>query len=103
MIVPQLTQSAGMVPPVATPQAQHDAGAAAASSPAPAPPPSTQQVQQAVEQIQHVVSFVAQNLQFEVDQGTGKTLIRVVDSATKEVIRQIPTEEAVAISQALDR
>ena len=101
MIVQQLTEIGGAVNRSApAPQAQREVGAAVAAA---SPPPSAQQVQQAIEQIQHVLSFVAQNLQFSVDQGTGRTVIRVVDSQTKEVIRQIPTEEAMAIAQALDR
>ena len=60
-------------------------------------------MQQAVEQIQRVVPRVAQNLQFTVDKETGKTIIRVVDSRTEEVIRQIPTEEILSIARALDR
>ena len=74
-----------------------------ASPPVSAPPPGPEQVQQAVEQIQRVVPRVAQNLQFTVDKETGKTIIRVVDSRTEEVIRQIPTEEILSIARALDR
>ena len=73
------------------------------SAPVSAPPPGPEQVQQAVEQIQRAVPLMAPNLHFAVDKGTGKTIIRVVDSQTKEVIRQIPTEEVLSIAHALDR
>jgi len=96
MKIQQLTGSAGM------PQALPAPRATGSVSP-PALPPGPEQVQQAVEQIQRVVSLVAQNLLFSVDKGTGKTVIRVVDSQTKEVVRQIPTEEVLSIARALDQ
>ncbi len=68
-----------------------------------APQPSQEQVRQAVEAVKTAVEPVARDLHFTVDKETGKTIISVVDSATKEVIRQIPGEEIVAIAKAIDR
>lgn len=65
--------------------------------------PSQEQVRQAVEAVKTAVEPVARDLHFTVDKETGKTIISVVDSATKEVIRQIPGEEIVAIAKAIDR
>ncbi len=65
--------------------------------------PEREQVQEVARQLQRVAEPVAQNLQFMVDGETGKTVIRVVDGATKEVIRQIPNEEVLAIARAMDR
>lgn len=65
--------------------------------------PAREQVQEVAKQLQRVAEPVAQNLQFMVDGETGKTVIRVVDGATKEVIRQIPNEEVLAIARAIDR
>ncbi len=67
------------------------------------PKPSREQVQQVAQQLQRVAEPVARNLQFTVDGDTGKTVIRVVDSDTNEVIRQIPGEEILAIARAVDR
>jgi flagellar protein FlaG len=39
---------------------------------------------------------------YEVDQKTGKVIIKIVNEATKEVIREIPSEEVQRMSQALD-
>jgi flagellar protein FlaG len=69
----------------------------------PAAPPGRDQVKEAVQEIRRVVTPVAQSLQFSIDEATGKTVVRVVDSATQEVIRQIPSEEVLAIARALDR
>lgn len=72
--------------------------------PGQAPPePSQEQVKQAVEAVQKAVEPVARDLQFTIDKETGKTIISVVDAVTKEVIRQIPGEEILAIAKAIDR
>lgn len=64
---------------------------------------SEEQVKQAVQKIQGAVNDLAQNLQFSIDEDTGKTIIKVMDVHTEEVIRQIPTEEAVKIARTLDK
>lgn len=45
----------------------------------------------------------ASGLEFSVDEETGINLVKVMDTQTKEVIRQIPSEEAVHIAKALDK
>jgi len=50
--------------------------------------------------------FLQQNdssIQFSVDASTDTKVVTVVDSATKEVIRQMPTKEMIEISKALDK
>lgn len=64
---------------------------------------SAEQLKQAVQKIQGTVNNLAQNLQFSIDEDTGKTIIKVMDVHTEEVIRQIPTEEAVEIARTLDK
>jgi len=102
MNIQQVTPPGDAFPAVRTPQAKHDTDAAMAPESRPAPP-SAEQVQHAMEQMQRVISLVAQNLQFTIDAGTGQTVIKVVDSQTKEVVRQIPTDEVMSISRALGR
>jgi flagellar protein FlaG len=46
---------------------------------------------------------MAQSLQFSLDKDSGKTVVKVMDTETNEVIRQIPTEEVLALSQAVDK
>jgi flagellar protein FlaG len=62
-----------------------------------------EQMKQVSDMLNKEISRVSQSLRFSVDQQTGKTVIKVLDSSTDEVIRQIPSEEALNISQALDR
>lgn len=61
-----------------------------------------QQLSQAVERMRQSLPALARNLQFKLDDDTGKTVVTVVDSSTNEVIRQIPSEELLVIAKALD-
>jgi flagellar protein FlaG len=40
-------------------------------------------------------------LQFSVDRNSGDTVIRVIDSETDKVVRQIPAEEMLALAERL--
>lgn len=64
---------------------------------------TAEQVEQMVKEVKQVVEQVAQNLRFSVDESTGRTVITVTDATTREVIRQIPSEEMLAVARALDR
>lgn len=46
---------------------------------------------------------LSQNLQFSIDKDTSKVVVKLTDVATKEVIRQIPSEEMLSIAKALDK
>lgn len=60
-------------------------------------------IEQAVEKIQETVNNMAQNLRFSIDEDTGKTVVKVMDAQTQEVIRQIPSQEAISIARTLDK
>jgi flagellar protein FlaG len=76
----------------------------AASSSAQKPVPSEDQnFQQALKDVQSAISKVSSDLTFSYDQDFGRTIVKVVDSETDQVIRQIPSEEFIRISKALDR
>ena len=47
--------------------------------------------------------MISRNLEFYIDDASGKTVITVRDTATKEVIRQIPSEDMLAISARLNK
>ncbi|APV52521.1 hypothetical protein BWI17_17995 [Betaproteobacteria bacterium GR16-43] len=46
---------------------------------------------------------VDKSLQFEIDAESGKPVVRIVDPASGEVVRQMPTEEALEIARSLGR
>ncbi|KRB93365.1 hypothetical protein ASE07_13280 [Noviherbaspirillum sp. Root189] len=43
------------------------------------------------------------NLEFSVDEDSNRTIVKVIDQQTQEVLRQIPSEEALKISKALNQ
>jgi len=55
----------------------------------------------AVGQINDYVQSLQRNLQFTVDEATGKDVVTVIDSESKEVIRQLPSEEALELARRL--
>ena len=65
--------------------------------------PQPDQVKEAVKDIQEFVSSVTTDLRFSVDKETGRTIVSVVDSETKQVVRQIPAQEIMAIARNIDR
>jgi len=60
-------------------------------------------IEKAAEKIRDSVNNLAQNLQFSIDEDTGKTVIKVMDAQTQEIIRQIPSKEAISIARTLDK
>jgi len=46
---------------------------------------------------------MAADLKFSVDEGTGIHVVQVIDQSSKEVIRQIPSEEVIHIANGLDQ
>lgn len=48
------------------------------------------------------IAAMKSNLQFTVDDNTGINVVKVVDTETKQTIRQIPSEEMITIAQRLD-
>jgi flagellar protein FlaG len=65
------------------------------------PEPSLQQVQQAVQAINRVLQTSSSSLEFSVDQSTHRTIVRVVDTESGELIRQIPSDAVLAIAESI--
>ncbi|MCE2949236.1 MAG: flagellar protein FlaG [Betaproteobacteria bacterium] len=65
--------------------------------------PNTQAVKAAVEASNRVVQLLQSKIEFVTDDSSGRMVIKVFDSSSNELIRQIPSEEMLAISRALDR
>lgn len=63
--------------------------------------PSVQEVRQAAEDVAQYVDSVARSLQISVDGELDKPIVTVLDTNTEEVVRQIPSEEIVAIAKFL--
>ncbi|MHB1353499.1 MAG: flagellar protein FlaG [Thiobacillus sp.] len=70
---------------------------------APPAPTTPEAVAAAVESANAYVQSTSTNLKFSLDKETGQTVVRMVDTETNEVLRQIPSEEMLAISKFIDR
>lgn len=62
---------------------------------------SAQELEEAVSALSSRVQVVQRDLQFSIDDDSGQTIVKVIDSATEEVIRQIPPEELLALVKNL--
>ncbi len=65
--------------------------------------PSPAELNQLVSDMQSKVPVAAKELQFSVDQESGKQLLTLTDNVTKEVLWQVPSEVALRISKEMDR
>jgi flagellar protein FlaG len=57
----------------------------------------------AVKKLNEYVAPALQTVEFSLDQESKRMIVKVVDTATQKVLRQIPNEEVVAMSKTLDK
>ena len=69
---------------------------------APAATPTLDQVNEAVSQLNKSSQAKSQGLEFSIDNDSKRTVVKVIDQTTKEVLRQIPTPEALEIAKSLE-
>jgi flagellar protein FlaG len=62
-----------------------------------------EELDEAVSQLNDFVQNVQRDLQFEVDNDLGQTIVKVVDQQTQKVIRQIPDEVALRLAENLQQ
>ena len=58
-------------------------------------------LRQAVSQLNDYVQNMQRNLQFSLDQESDTMVVKVIDSKSEKVIRQIPTEETLRLARNL--
>ena len=63
--------------------------------------PNREQVLAAVTDMQDFVQATHHNIQFQLDENSGRMLVKVTERDTGEVIRQIPSEEAERLAESL--
>lgn len=75
------------------------------SPPAPRVPeisvPEQADLSRMVEKLNEFLRHSARSLQFHYDSGSGRVVITVVDAVTGDVVRQIPSDELLAIAERL--
>ncbi len=64
-------------------------------------PQDPRQLESAVSKISEFVQNFQRDLTFSVDKDSGRIVIKVIDSKTKDVIRQIPSEVALRLAKNL--
>ncbi len=85
------------------PNSQFTAEAPGAEKPQSVKAEQREQLDEAVSQLNDFVQNVQRDLQFEVDNELGQTIVKVVDQKTQEVIRQIPDEVALRLAEKLQQ
>ena len=85
-----------------TPATAATADAAAKTPGDPASEADRKELDKAVKDVNDFVGTVNTDLRFAVDDESGRTVVKVIDVSTKEVIKQYPSEEMLAIAKALD-
>lgn len=56
------------------------------------------ELQEAIEDVQAAVDVFNRSLDFSVDEASGRFLVKVIDTSTEEVIREIPPEKVLRIA-----
>ena len=62
---------------------------------------SAKQIQAAVSELSGFVQTNKRQLNFSIDEGSDKQVVKVIDAESGEIIRQIPTEEVLKLSERL--
>ncbi|NND61469.1 MAG: flagellar protein FlaG [Gammaproteobacteria bacterium] len=95
----------GAVPSAGAEQAVELPGLLTSNAPTSADEPASvieaPELEQAVDNIRNFVTDVRRELQFSVDEDSGRTIITVIDSDSGRIIRQIPPEEVLELARSV--
>jgi flagellar protein FlaG len=64
---------------------------------------SHEQLDSATKAVNKFIEPHASNLEFQMDTQSGRTIMKLIDKETGSVLRQLPSEEMLAIARALDK
>ena len=64
--------------------------------------PDREQVLAAVTDMQDYVDAAGRNIQFQLDDDSGRMVVKVTEATSGDVIRQMPSEEALRLAENLD-
>lgn len=103
---PRVMNDGGGMPVASTPESSAPVEApkvsVANAQSAPAQP-TPAQVKDAVDTLNKAMRQINSALEFSIDNETKATVVRVIDSSTGVTIKQFPSEEALAITRAVDK
>jgi len=66
-------------------------------------PPSKDDVSAAVSKLNEAMLSSSQSLKFEIDDDSKRIVVKIIDQSTQEVVRQMPTEEALQMAKSIDK
>ncbi len=105
-------QSIG-TPAIAKPEERPAAGTAAGAvsgrqvrpdaPDAPDAQPGKDEVSAAVKKLNEAMPPSAQSLEFEIDDDSQEIVVKIIDQSTREVVRQMPSKEALEMAKAIDK
>jgi flagellar protein FlaG len=61
------------------------------------------ELKQRVDELNAAMKVHASSIQFSIDDDSGRTIVKVVDTDTDTVLRQYPSKELLAISKQIDK
>lgn len=64
---------------------------------------SKAEVDEALDIVNKAVVFEQRSLSFMMDEASGRSIIKVIDRSTEQLIRQIPSEELLKVAQDIKR
>lgn len=64
---------------------------------------SSDDVMEAVHKMRDYMQVIDRDLHFSIDEDSGVTVVKVIDPETKEVVRQIPTEDVMRVVRSLEK
>lgn len=59
-------------------------------------------LEEAVSNLEDFTQSIQRSLSFSINEHTGRTVVEVTDKATGEVIRQLPSEDALRLAESLE-
>jgi flagellar protein FlaG len=70
---------------------------------APVKEPSDKQLDEAIQTANKFLATTTNSIEFSIDKDSGRTIVKLVDSQTQEVVRQFPSNEMLAIAKDMSR
>ncbi|MFV3092740.1 flagellar protein FlaG [Pseudomonas sp. GW6] len=61
-----------------------------------------EQLESVVASMQTAIQSISRDISFQVDDSSGRVVVKVVDGTSGEVVRQIPSEEALELATRLE-
>ncbi|HEX5393349.1 MAG TPA: flagellar protein FlaG [Rhodocyclaceae bacterium] len=95
-------QAASAASPTQSTKHPDTSNASAATGNAQDSQPDSHQLNAALDKLKKVADASSSDLQFSVDKDSGRTIVRVVDKGTGDLIRQIPSKDVLEIAKSIE-